>query len=602
MAGVCKRIANQPPEPKKGLLREFATFVKQWLVDNLVPLSNEEVPSVEQWLANTTYRPSRVQELLRVAKRNRESPNCRGERRQTKVSCFVKEESYIAFKYPRCIFSRADDFKVNVGPIFSAIEHLLFQMKYFIKYVPVRERGKFVFDRLGQYEGWKTIATDYSAFESQFTRPMMKACEFQLYQYMTKHLVEGPDFMKLINNAILGQNNCSFKRFDVKIPAGRMSGEMNTSLGNGFTNLMVFLFLNSRLGNMCDCLVEGDDMIACYRGKEITAQMYSDLGFNVKLQNCEKLNTASFCGQIFDLENRRVICDPLKILLNFGWTSQQYANAGFKVREELRNAKAMSFLAQYPGCPIVSSFCEQVLRCSKMKRFRLGTDLRHFQVQQFLKERYFDVRLEKVTMSSRILMEEVFGFTISEQLSLEAYFDELSVIKPISHPIITSHCTQEHFDYNDNYVGLLRTGESSVRDAIINQECKNSENQIENVEDVELPLFGYNPQLRKKLGLLKFLKGIVRPSASVRQSAVPLAVPLGVRRVGPLVTYSDVAQVRYLRRLREWGIIRSHRTLLCRPPPLIHFPRLRKALRALGSHTGNIFKILLPHPLPVHLE
>jgi hypothetical protein len=88
--------------------------------------------------------------------------------------------------------------------------------------------------------------TDYSSFEAHFTAEIMKLVEFQLYRHCTNTLPIGPKFMSLCEEAFTGINRLNSKAFMILIEATRMSGEMNTSLGNGFFNMMVTLFLASR--------------------------------------------------------------------------------------------------------------------------------------------------------------------------------------------------------------------------------------------------------------------------------------------------------------------------------------------------------------------
>jgi len=49
-------------------------------------------------------------------------------------------------------------------------------------------------------------------------------------------------------------------------------------------------------------------------------------------------------------------------------------------------------------------------------------------------------------------MFEVYGFTIDEQLTLEKYFDSLSEIKPLGHPVILEHSTLEQRQFDLHYV------------------------------------------------------------------------------------------------------------------------------------------------------
>jgi hypothetical protein len=57
-----------------------------------------------------------------------------------------------------------------------------------------------------------------------------------------------------------------------------------------------------------------------------------------------------------------------------------------------------------------------------------------------------------VAESTRYLVEELFGYSISQQYSLENYFRGLQQISPIMHPDVYDRVTVDQFDYDLNYV------------------------------------------------------------------------------------------------------------------------------------------------------
>jgi hypothetical protein len=129
----------------------------------------------------------------------------------------------------------------------KSIENVLFKYKAFIKHVPIPDRPKYIDDLIGRH-GAKYIATDYTSFESSFVSEVMQVCEKQLYTYMAptrrKQVLQ---FMDIIG----GINICKFKTCKTTIRGKRMSGEMNTSVANGFTNLMLMEYCCSKIGSKC---------------------------------------------------------------------------------------------------------------------------------------------------------------------------------------------------------------------------------------------------------------------------------------------------------------------------------------------------------------
>jgi hypothetical protein len=364
------------------------------------------------------------------------------------VKAFVKDESYAQYKHVRGIYSRSDGFKVLFGPLIKLIEDQVYKFKYFIKHVPVRDRPKFVYDRLYLHNA-TYISTDYTAFESHFTKDMMESCEFILYRHMYRFL-PNKGFYDYCLDVLSGLNIVKFKWITTKFEARRMSGEMNTSLGNGFTNLMVFLFLN-RADPGADCVIEGDDCLG--RVKRVpTSDEYKSLGFNVKIEKSFDLSRAAFCSMYFDVENFVNVVDPLKVIMKLGWCSAKFVGCSKKTRLELLKGKVMSMMSECIGAPMLQALGIRLLKLLHKSHYRLD-HLTSFEREKF--DPKFTPR--DVPMSSRLIVEEIFGFSIEEQLSFERDMDEFQ-LGPITHPVILSHLNRDAVEFYDSYVAPYRVG------------------------------------------------------------------------------------------------------------------------------------------------
>lgn len=460
-SGVSARVGRNLPGRVAQMAERFRVFTSSWIKKNLKPLSADTDVSFSTWLENTHYSQKKKKSLQKLY----DSTIALGEDDYKPFNnfckCFIKDEAYSSYKHPRGIYARKDEFKLRVGPIFKAIENELSKLKYFIKKIPVNQRSRFIFDRFGNVpsttgtihdETRRCISTDYTAYESSFTREVMNDCEMLLYEYMVQLLPEGKNFMRLIRHVLQGKNECRFANITIKLMAGRMSGEMNTSLGNGFTNLMLYLFAMEEFGcREFDCLVEGDDGIGTYIGTIIPDSFYQQLGFNIKLIYHKTLNTASFCGQIFDFESSTVITDPIKVILNFAWVNIKYHKMTDKVRKGLLRAKAMSLLYQYPGCPILQVFGMRVLKNTVGVKPIVDTTLDPYKrgiVETAIHE---GCPVRPVVMTTRLLMQDVFNVSIVDQLILESYLDTLRDMEPIQHPVLYNHVPNVCFDYDKVY-------------------------------------------------------------------------------------------------------------------------------------------------------
>lgn len=369
----------------------------------------------------------------------------------------MKDEFYEDYKYPRCINARCDSYKVLVGPIFKLIEAELFQLPFFIKKIPVSERAQYIIDNVYQ-QNCTTITTDYSQFEAHFTPEVMLDCEFQLYDYMTKLLPNHNNFMAHLDQ-LLKYNICRFKNLNVKILGTRMSGEMNTSLGNGFSNLMLMLYAakSHNLKNL-KCVVEGDDGLFTFFGPAPTEQWFHKLGWTIKLKVEKHISTASFCGLIFDTQELDLVCSPIKTIQTLGWLKIRYLGAKDRILKEMMKAKAMSILAQTPNCPIVSVLAWRIYQDLHASRWR-ATHLNNYQGSQFrdnVASKTFKEPL--IGPRTRELVYNYYGIIIEDQLKIEETIIAVDLSIGWSCPCFQQYVThsQEHYasvyinDYNYN--------------------------------------------------------------------------------------------------------------------------------------------------------
>jgi hypothetical protein len=458
IAGSAKRFCTKPPVAIKIKLRRLKRFVQKWVKKNLVPLAADTDVTFETWIRSTDYTDARKDELRRKYAAN---PDMKS-RRNFLVKMFLKDESYPEYKHARGINSRMDEFKVCTGPIFKAIEKQLFSLPYFIKKVPVSERPAYLLKKLGHGHRW--MATDYSSFEALFTRELMLSCEFVLYEYMTQLLPDGPEWYALIKKVIAGENHIKNKYFEIFLEATRMSGEMNTSLGNSFSNLMFMLFLSEECGATdVEGTVEGDDGLFTLNGDYPTAEQFAELGLTIKIDMHDKMEEASFCGLIYDRVDLVNVTDPIKVLQTFGWTTRQYARSCRRRKMELLRCKALSVAYQYNGCPILMALARYGLRVTEGFRARIGQTgvwERSF-LQEVLKQQ---VLIRDVPEATRMLVESKFGITIEHQLRIEEYLDGLTDVVPLNNDLILMYSHRDAEHYWHNYVRRVQ-----IKSKLINE-------------------------------------------------------------------------------------------------------------------------------------
>jgi len=447
-AGVCARFGRAPPEPDKDKLERFGRFVADFISKNLTPLAPDTDVTFETWLEKTKYPRWRKRELERARVdilKNKKYYRCKS---------FIKDEFYPTFKHARGINSRTDEFKCAVGPWFKAIEEVVFKMDYFIKKIPVSKRAAFIYNKLYR-NGATYLASDYTSFEALFTKEIMEKCEFQLYKYMTQFIPDHEEFWRLLDEVLASENHCYFRDFVVKLRATRMSGEMCTSLGNGFSNLMFILFLCHELGSEVDGVVEGDDGLFVIKGPIPSEKDFENLGLRVKLEVHHNLSEASFCGLIFDEEDLVNVTEPLGELAAFGLGTHKYLSAKTSTHMSLLRCKSMSMVYQYPGCPILQELGLYGLRQTTGFDHRVYMNSRHMSMwerEQLLTAEKSLKNLAEVVrdipLKTRLLVEKKFNVSVESQLSIEKVLREKKNLDPIQ---LTHNFPREWEVYFENF-------------------------------------------------------------------------------------------------------------------------------------------------------
>jgi hypothetical protein len=300
------------------------------------------------------------------------------------------------------------------------------------------------------------------------TSKICYAIEFQLYSYMLKLCPQRDLILNIISKALLRENVLKVRPFDrnysvnARIEA-RMSGDMWTSLGNGFTNLMVMSYLAQKMHwRGLTGLVEGDDGVFRVTGPIPDQKDFESLGFEIKMEKFTRLSDAGFCKLHFSDDSYDNLVDPIYCVMRFGWTSSKLMNSGWKMCQKLLVAKANSLACLCGTTPIIHSLIRMVYRCLP----GITPASAAYSLQPY-RDRIYEYSnlgkcIEKTitgpSLAQREFVEEKWHITIEDQLRVEKYLDSLDSIQPLNHPDLLRYCW-ERFGawaqmWNWNYVSV----------------------------------------------------------------------------------------------------------------------------------------------------
>jgi hypothetical protein len=485
-SGAIKRLAPRIARIPRAERRRIARFTNIFCSKFLKPLERGANTSFESWIERQgTYSSARKEELTRCWEEGQDklagafTINPKDKKKVYRINNFIKNEFYDAYKHPRMINSRSDFFKCLVGPTFDLVANEVFHMKYpgldvgpLIKLTPVADRPVVLRDLL--IKGRNFSVTDYTSFECHFNDQIMESIEFQVYKYMVQNLPHGEQFINLLRDSMTKSNVLHNKWFKMNLgTAKRMSGEMNTSLGNGLGNLILTLYtsnarhvlngyngsVESWIANYNNYMVgvfEGDDGLCVFHPDATpVAADFANLNLLVKLEVFSDLGHASFCGNLFDPVDLIQVTDPIKVLASFGWSSQKYVSARPETRLAVLRCKAMSYSHQYSGAPIIQEMAAWIMRVTSPDEVREQRyiDNLGFWYRDRYKEAYSrPVQFRPTTWRTRLLVEQLYGISPADQECAEAWFRSRDTICPINIPCLHKYVPDCWWDFNTRHL------------------------------------------------------------------------------------------------------------------------------------------------------
>lgn len=461
-AGVKKRMGQILPIANRAFYRRLRNTVRKWIESRKIePFSGDVDRSFETWLSRTNYDGKRKEHLRQVHEDVRDflERDRKGALMHFKVKLFAKDETYEGWKHARGIYAREDVAKVYFGPYVKMMEDVIYDQPEFIKHVPVKDRAKYIMENL-YVEGGYYVATDYSSFEATFIQQLMLNCEMVLYEHLLGELPEAEEVLGIMKEVWTGKNAIQNKYLVCTVIASRMSGEMTTSLGNGFSNLMLMTHACKILGAPCRGVVEGDDGLFVFLpgSKVPDAKMFENFGCIIKLDVYERISDASFCGQLFDPIDQEIITDPMEVLARIAWLNAKYVAARSSKLRALLRCKALSYYYQYPACPIVSELALYCLRVSA------GCDVRNVLnsvdsykrelVLSALKDKVWKEDRRAIGVHTRLLVAEKYGIPIPAQLEIENLLASKNDLAPLIIPSFILTCPEPWLTYSEKYTTI----------------------------------------------------------------------------------------------------------------------------------------------------
>jgi len=178
------------------------------------------------------------------------------------------------------------------------IEKQVYKDEHFVKGTRIDELPQ----KLVILKKWDyVLETDYSSFESSFSWEYVQSVEIPFFEYFLQY---NPLVLAIVKHSYIQNGKERIqklfsKEFDLRLTGCRLSGELWTSLSNGFANLMNMLYLCDKKGIECQGFIEGDDGLFGMSSPALSKEDFANLGFSIKMEYVHQVQDTTFCGNTF---------------------------------------------------------------------------------------------------------------------------------------------------------------------------------------------------------------------------------------------------------------------------------------------------------------
>uniref|UniRef100_A0AAU7YFW8 RNA-directed RNA polymerase n=1 Tax=Juruaca virus TaxID=3229021 RepID=A0AAU7YFW8_9VIRU len=425
------RVLFDTPVPD----RSFVEHAKR-VAHRIALYVGKHQPADGDWIRNYTGKKRTIYEnaredLITV-------PFCKGKDRY--VKSFIKmEKVFDPEKDPRMIQARNPRFNYLLGNYLKPIEHIIYNMKgkrqlrkifpptrCIAKCLDLRTRAQLLKRKFESIPNAICYSLDASRFDAH-VNPSLLNLEHSIYKYCYSNdrLLQQLLSCQLLNRGVTS-NGVRYR-----CPGGRMSGDMNTALGNCLLMCIIVAtcmrIMGFRAGEW-EMFCDGDDTLVIINANrsQLFEQNFSNLfnraGMNMKLENkSNKISGIKFCqGCVINTaDGAKFVSDPDRTLSRALISTRHFQHP--KSIGPLLRQIGLCELAIHCGVPILQEFALAMLRnAGNAQIHKIQPSGRLIKAKRELYAHGGKIDPLPITMDARLDFEEAFGIETWEQHQLEA--------------------------------------------------------------------------------------------------------------------------------------------------------------------------------------
>jgi hypothetical protein len=353
---------------------------------------------------------------------------------------FIKAEKWAEKKAGRLISARSPVYNICVGRYLLPIERVMYEAidaacgaPTIMKCYTPEERAAVVQAHWESFEDPVAVGQDFSKFDQHISRQALS------YEHASYNAAFGncAELQQLLSWQLSGRCFANVKdgKVTYAVEGGRMSGDMNTAMGNCIISAaLVFAYAYER-GITIRAIVDGDDSVAFMERSDLTRyvegieQWMETKGFRLTLETpVTHISEVEFCQCRFVAAvPPTMVRNPVKaITQDHAWIEDQSIT-----HAEVLAATGLGGLSLYGNMPVLGAYYDMLARVTTLSQ-------RTLERLSFRDSWLRDAKLSGGTWAepdehTRYAFWESWGITPGEQRALEERFRATDVASILRH-------------------------------------------------------------------------------------------------------------------------------------------------------------------------
>jgi hypothetical protein len=371
-----------------------------------------------------------------------------------KITMFVKNESFNPLKKrnpdPRAIQFRDANYASRLAMYLKPIEHEIYNTRLYGKNFGVGrvigkglnmgDRAHLIVRKFNHIKNCVVVSIDATRFDLHVNQKLL-----ELEQAYYLKFNNDPEFRELLERQLFNRGETrSGIKYSVK--GGRMSGDMNTGLGNCVVSLIMFKALVHKIQAKMDLLVDGDDALLFIgladlpKLLDIIEPHYLEFGMEIKVEaTAHSIEEINWCQtRPVQINGKwRMIRDPLRVLSNVLVSKKWQPHR----QRDYMGAIALCEMALNRGVPVLQEMSLALWRNSSQAPNANEQERKEALFSRVLNFNSWDTLIRRgmdptpITIESRLSFQRGFGVSIQEQISWEQYLRQWTCEFGVPEPI-----------------------------------------------------------------------------------------------------------------------------------------------------------------------